>query len=39
VDPNIEVMKKIEDKFGINQNKNISKKAAGRLMLDYLVPF
>jgi hypothetical protein len=30
-------MKKIDEKFGVSKNTNISKKAASRLMLDYLV--
>jgi len=29
-------MKKIREKFGIDKDKNISKQAAARLMLDYI---
>jgi len=36
IDPNKEKLKNIDEKFGISSNKKISKKAASRLMLDYL---
>jgi len=36
IDPEIEKMRKIREKFGIDKDKNISKQAAARLMLDYI---